>query len=202
LTRLAERLNAERVVWRDGFLTAEACAEILDELEFAFWWPSTVLLRSPGGDLVSAPSSTRRSATTSQFWFTTDLNRMVATIERRLCRMFGFDRGCLEQWQATRYGYRDRFQPHNDGGLFSDEQAGERVLTLMVCLCAPAEGGATQFPQRRLVVAPQVGRLLIWRNLRDDGRIDPSMLHGSMPVRRGHKVILVTWCRERSIRQQ
>jgi prolyl 4-hydroxylase len=196
---LGQRLEAERLVWRDGFLSPPTCELILDELGFAFWQPSTVVSRGPGGELLCTRSTTRRSATTSQSWFTSELNRELSRIERRLGRMLGLDRSRLEDWQATRYGYRDRFEAHHDGGVFSGEEAGERVLSILICLSAPSEGGGTQFPRRKLVVAPVVGRLVVWRNLRDNGTMDASMLHASMPVRRGRKVILITWCRERAI---
>lgn len=202
MKRLADRLDAERIVWRDGFLGVKTCELILEELEFAYWWPSVVVAPGAGGELVNARSAKRRSATTAQSWFTPECNRELAAIERRLSRMLGFDRACLEEWQATRYGSRDRFELHEDCGPFAREPAGDRVLTIMVCLEAPAEGGGTRFPRRRLVVAPEAGRLVVWRNLRENGSIDPTMLHGSMPVRRGRKVILVTWCRERRIRPQ
>ena len=51
-------------------------------------------------------------------------------------------RGYFEGWQVLKYGVGDMFQPHLDafGDSFND-----RKYTVMVCLQAAAQGGATNF---------------------------------------------------------
>ena len=117
-----------------------------------------------------------------------------------MCRALGIDVARLEQWQALRYGYRTGFRRHHDAGLFASEPAGERTTTLLLYLHAPAVGGSTWFPNLHLSVEPRPGRLLAWHNLTPEGKPDPVMEHVARPVRKGRKVALTTWVRERPVR--
>jgi prolyl 4-hydroxylase len=202
MSGLRERVAADGVVWVDGYLSAGQCARMIEELGFSFWRPSTVIDRAGGGGFVTHTSAVRRSATTTEEWFTPELLRDLSRLETRLCRALRLPRARLEEWQATSYERGDRFKTHHDAGFFAGEAAGERTFTLLVCLSAPADGGATEFPDLDLAIAPRAGRLLVWQNLLFDGRVDPRMRHAARPVLSGTKLMLVTWARQRPIRTQ
>jgi prolyl 4-hydroxylase len=199
---LRRRVASGGVAWIDDYVSREQCARMSEELEFSLWRPSTVIDRARETGFVSRRTAARQSATTTEQWFTEQLLGEVSRLEARLCRTLGLERAQLEDWQATRYARGDRFETHHDAGFFGDEPAGERTFTLLLCLRAPADGGATGFPELGLVLAPRAGRLIVWRNLLADGRVDPRMRHRGLPVRSGSKLILVTWARERPIRTQ
>ena len=52
----------------DGMLSGEECADILDELAYAWWWGSPLVQRGTDGALVSRRSYRRTSSTTSEQW--------------------------------------------------------------------------------------------------------------------------------------
>lgn len=197
---LSEELDRERISWRDDVLTADECREIVDELDYALWRRSTVLSAARNGRVRTHLSGGRTSESTTQFWFTDELQARLSAIEAAICCALGVEVARLEQWQALRYSYRTGFQRHHDAGLFASEPAGERTTTLLLYLHAPGAGGSTWFPNLHLSVAPRPGRLLAWRNLTPDGRPDPAMEHVARPVRKGRKVALTTWVRERPAR--
>ncbi|WP_164478476.1 prolyl hydroxylase family protein [Mycolicibacterium stellerae] len=190
------------VTWIDGFLDADECEFICAELDFAFWRPSRVVNRLFGDELVYYRSAERTSVSTDQQWFNAELDEAVAGIERRVCEMLRVDSATLEPWQAVRYRNRGRFQLHHDAGLFACDPEGERELTVLLYLETPPEGGATVFPDLRVRVTPVAGRLVVWRNLRDDGTVDPAKRHAAQPVRRGRKTILTTWSRQHPVRKE
>lgn len=199
-SRRLTNARAGRLFWLDGFLSAQRCARVLEELEFAFWSPSTVVRRTFDGELHSFHSGTRVSETTHQEWFSAGLQREIRVIEQRLIKLIGCRPDRYEEWQATRYRTGGKFEYHFDSGYWADEPAGDREKTILIYLETPARGGSTKFRELDVDVKPQAGRLLVWDNLLPGGGRDPNMLHASVPVARGRKTVLVTWVRQRSVR--
>lgn len=195
MSTLAERLEHDRIAWDDHFLTPRECAAFVEGLEFALWRRSSVVSRSPAGDLKSFQSPRRTSQSTTQYWFPDDLQPRLAHLESAVCAAIGVDAARLEYWQALRYGYRTGFRRHHDAGLFAAEPGGERATTVLLYLHSPDEGGSTWFPNLHLSVAARAGRLLAWKNLAPDGSPDPVMDHVARQVRKGRKIALTTWAR-------
>jgi prolyl 4-hydroxylase len=194
-------LEPGKVTILDGFISPASCSVILDELEFAFWAPSTVISQRRDGSTVSGVSAARVSETTGEEWFSPVLRREIGRLETRLCKRLRITRSHLEQWQASRYRRGGRFEPHFDGGThFHREAAGDREVSLLVYLETPPAGGHTTFPVLGLDIEPRAGTVVAWKNLKEDGEIDRRMKHVARPVRGGRKVILTTWSRERPIR--
>ena len=200
MTSAAEQLKSKGVVILNEFVPAFRCELILEELEFAFWTPSTVVRQTQTGSVVTELSSGRVSESTGEEWFGPDLRRQVLQIEARLCRRLRLNRTHVEPWQATRYRRGGKFEAHFDGGLFHDEPAGEREVTLLVYLNTLEAGGSTTFPNLGLDVSPRAGTVVAWRNLTADGTVDAQMKHAARPVRKGRKVTLTTWSRQQPIR--
>jgi prolyl 4-hydroxylase len=196
-----QRGSVETVLSIDKFLSPSSCTAILDELQFAFWRPSTVVRRGAGDKLVDERSEARVSETTTYEWFSRPLRRRISAIERRLEGILPGMREHYESWQATRYRVGGQFDFHYDGGHWIDQPAGDRAFTVLLYLQAPRRGGATVFRELDLQIPPQVGRLVVWRNLDEHGIVDQRMIHAGAPVRAGCKTILVNWIRERSIAQ-
>lgn len=188
------------VVVRDDYLSADECAFIADELEYVLWRASEVVRVEANGGLVAFHSDERTSTSTSQRWFSDELNARLATLETRLEADFGPPSPYLERWQGVRYQPGGRFGLHTDAGAFAAEPWGERVLTFLVYLQAPEAGGETYFPRLDLLVAPICGRIVVWHNLLPDGTVDKRMLHAATPPRAGTKTILTTWSRQRPVR--
>jgi prolyl 4-hydroxylase len=197
----AAQLQTNGIVILDDLVSASRCQLILEELEFAFWTPSTVITYARDGSHAIGLSAGRVSETTGEEWFSPELRREIRRIETRLCRRLRLSRSHLEWWQATRYRRGGKFEAHFDGGgPFQREAAGDREVTLLVYLNTPEAGGTTTFPALGIDVRPRAGTVVAWRNLAADGAVDPRMKHTARPVQRGRKVTLTTWSRQRPIR--
>lgn len=194
---LASARDLTRPSYVDGFVRPATCRRLLEELDFAFWQPSTVVNRSREGAVVARRSAMRVSHTTTEDWFTEPAARTARSIRARLAALLRVPAVRFEPWQAVRYGCGGMFDYHLDAGLWSGEPAGERVWTAIVYLDTPSAGGATHFKDLDLTVSAVSGRLLVWKNLLSDGTPNPWMLHRGTPVRKGRKTILVTWVRQR-----
>ncbi|MCA1692431.1 MAG: 2OG-Fe(II) oxygenase [Actinobacteria bacterium] len=183
----------------DGFLTADQCAELLDDLRFAWWWLSPLIRKNPDGTLLSHTSYRRTSMTTSEEWLSEHSVRLLRQVERRLADRFGLDPAHLEMWQASRYRRGDAFDEHHDAGFFGDDPRGERTTTVLVYLEAHRDGGSTLFPRLGQRFHPAPGRLLVWANLLPDGSVDERLRHEARPART-IKTVLTTWARQRTTR--
>ena len=73
---------------------------------------------------------------------------------------------------------------------------GNRTHTALFYLNDDFEGGETEFPKLDIKVKPELGKLLLWTNMNDDGTLDYDSLHAGLPVIEGEKWILVIWVRE------
>ncbi len=202
MSTVTDELGVGRLTWIDGFLAASECEFICEELDFAFWRPSRVVNRNFGDELVYFHSPQRTSQSTDQCWFSAELDAAVDGIEQRACKLLGIDQTNLEPWQAVRYRNRGRFRLHHDAGLFAGDPEGERVVTMLLYLQTPLEGGDTVFPDLGIRVPAIAGRLAVWNNLNAAGTADPAMRHAAQPVRRGGKTVLTTWSRQHPVRKE
>jgi prolyl 4-hydroxylase len=202
MDRILQELQRRRIMWIDDFINVRTCSRVLEELEFTLWRPSTVITRSMDGSTVITQSSSRVSETAMQEWFSDDLKREIGLIEGRLVRILSEPRSKFEAWQAIRYMRGGKFDYHHDAGYWKDEAAADRRTTILIYLSTPVSGGSTRFRHLDLDIEARAGRLVLWRNLLDDGECDPRMLHCSVPLKKGRKFALVTWIRERTLDQR
>jgi hypothetical protein len=197
--RQASALTPGEVTCLDGFLSADECAELLDDLAYAWWWTSPLVRMAPDGTLASHTSYRRTSMTTSEEWLSDSSVRLLRRVEHRLAERVGVDPDHLEMWQGTRYRRGDWFDEHHDAGFFSGDPCGERTTTVLVYLDAHREGGSTLFPRLGRRFHPAPGRVLVWPNLLPDGSVDERMRHEARPAR-SVKTTLTTWARQRPTR--
>jgi prolyl 4-hydroxylase len=193
------RIEPGQILCLDGFLKRRDCALLVEGLRYVWWWSSQLAYIDPNGNLASARSVQRTSSTSSEEWMDAPMRRLLRRLERRLTQRLGIAPGRLEPWQAVRYRRGQYFDEHHDAGFFATSPDGERTHSFIVYLDDHTRGGAIIFPRLKQRFRPQAGRLLAWRNLLDDGTIDPQMIHAGAPARRT-KTILTTWARQRSIR--
>jgi prolyl 4-hydroxylase len=197
------RLRAIRsgeVAVLDDYLSGSQCDRILEELEFAYWTPSEITWRARSGLIKTRLSPGRRSEGTTEEWFSSELRRELRRVETRICTGLDLERSHLEYWQATRYRRGGYFDAHLDTGVFREEPAGDRVVTLLFYLNTPARGGSTYFPELGLDVEARAGRLAAWVNILPDGTLDARMKHAARPVVKGSKITLTSWSRQRPVR--
>jgi len=68
----------------------------------------------------------------------------------------------------------------------------DREFTYLVYLNDVEDGGQTRFTARNVTVEAKAGRLLVWRNMKDDVCLSESM-HEGAPVLKGVKLVFVDW---------
>lgn len=112
-----------------------------------------------------------------------------------------------EDLHIVRYGVGGKYDAHWDyfveGEEYYDrvmERGGQRGESWLIYLNDDFEGGETEFPKEGIMIQPKKGMLLAWRNLLEDGRVNPDSHHGGLPVTSGEKWIGIIWVREREFR--
>jgi hypothetical protein len=78
------------------------------------------------------------------------------------------------------------------------QSGGQRVYSCLFYLNDDFTGGETEFVNRDIKIKPKTGRLLIWKNIKEDGSLDYDSFHAGLPVISGTKWIAIIWVRENS----
>jgi hypothetical protein len=182
--------RANCIITVDNFLPASMCRR-MSEIAQGGKWSASPVARIPGTD--RAPAATGRSSSTLMaaslgFWFGEQLEHIETSLERS-----GVELSNLEPWQVTRYLCGEAYDYHLDCGCWRDQPSGERKRTIMLYLQKPESGGATHFRALNQTIEPLAGRLVVWYNLLLNGNCNHAMIHSSLPVWRGCKMILTTW---------
>ena len=84
LTELAALWPGDVVVV-DDVLAPPSLRMIIDELDFAYWWPTEIGWRQASGAFKRGVSLGRRSESTSEVWLGEELRREIALLEERIC---------------------------------------------------------------------------------------------------------------------
>jgi prolyl 4-hydroxylase len=95
--------------------------------------------------------------------------------------------------------HHDFFHPNTDYYKSQIRKGGQRIYSCLFYLNDDFKGGETDFPKVKYKVEPELGKLIIWKNLNDDLSINLKSLHAGLPVISGEKWICVIWVRERKI---
>jgi prolyl 4-hydroxylase len=167
-------------------LTADECQYLRDIAE-AGYEPSIVNTSSGG----TMRDPIRTSDGSTLHWLIED--PVVHAINRRLAAASGSDFVQGEAMQILRYRPGQEYRPHLDVGSNLDNPRG---LTALVYLNHDYQGGETRFVETGLQVAGRKGDALVFRNVTQDGRPDPSSRHAGLPIRRGVKYLASRWIRQ------
>jgi hypothetical protein len=185
-------LEQNKILVIDDFLSLDECNNMLFLLQPHKWNPSMVIQLGENNTIKHFVSTTRTSKTFSAYDFNNELKQLISRIELKVCKRFDINRAKIEGWQISKYGYKEKFEPHLDC-LWKDNIYGLRQKTILLYLLTPSLGGETFFRALNLLIKPIRGRLVIWDNLLDNGNCNHAMIHGSLPVKQGIKIILNTW---------
>ncbi|MBA3772912.1 MAG: 2OG-Fe(II) oxygenase [Ramlibacter sp.] len=184
-----------RVVVFGGLLANEEC-EALVELAKPRMVRSLTVATKTGGEEVNA------DRTSNGMFFQRAENDLVRRIEARIARLLNWPEENGEGLQVLHYRPGTEYKPHYDyfdpnepGTPTILKRGGQRVGTLIMYLGEPEKGGATNFPDVHLEVAPKRGNAVFFSY----ERAHPSTrtLHGGTPVILGEKWIATKWLRER-----
>eukprot|EP00775_Hariotina_reticulata_P002713 gene2713-3010_t len=205
------RGEVQQVSWRPrafllkSFLSAAECDHIKGlarpKLE-----PSLVIDRET---LQFKQSSVRSSSGAA---FGRGLDKVLQRIEKRIATVTMIPVEHQEGLQVLHYVNGQEYKPHLDA--FYDnygqdkDSGGQRVLTMLMYLSTPEEGGETTFPNAEhkvsgpgwsdcalqgLSVKAVKGDALMFYSLTPDGKVDQSSLHASCPTLKGTKWTCTKW---------
>lgn len=195
--RIVEHDPLVRVI--DGFASPAECAAIVAAAE-AVLGPPMVSGEELGED--------RSVRTGGLAWMMHDHDEVIARVCGRVAELVGRSLDFAEQLQVVRYHPGERYLAHFDSydratrvGWRCTRRGGQRLVTALLYLRAPAAGGATRFPRLDLDVEASPGRLLLFHNTGEDWtKPHPLSLHSGEPVEQGEKWIANLWFRERAWR--
>jgi prolyl 4-hydroxylase len=158
----------------EGVLTPAACAELILRIEAL--GPSDAPITTHRGFVLRPDirNNTRVMFDDPQL-ATTLFEKVRAVIPDELEGMSPLSAN--ERLRCYRYAPGQYFAPHFDGS-FVRNPAERSLLTLMVYLNDPPEGGETHFPDAAVTVRPRAGMALLF---------DHHLLHESRTLRAGLK---------------
>jgi prolyl 4-hydroxylase len=168
-----------------GLLTAAECAYLVDLAARAF---QPAMVRGPSGGMIRDPI--RNSDESTLHWMIED--PVVHAINRRIAAASSTDAAQGEAMQILRYKPGQQYRAHYDFNPTLDNQ---RVLTALAYLNHDYRGGETTFVKTRLKVRARKGDVVVFRNVLDDGALDPMSEHCGMPVTSGVKFLASRWVR-------
>ena len=179
------------IVRFSNFLTPEECAYLADAAEPLFE-PAHTYNEQTGEDF---RNPVRTSDTAAFPWV--GENPAVHAINRRIAAASKTDVMQGEPLQVLRYQPGQEYKPHIDAIPGLDNQ---RIATMLIYLNDGFEGGETHFIDVGLTVAARRGDAILFRNVTEDGRPNPAVIHAGLPVRSGVKLLASRWIRERVTR--
>ena len=105
----------------------------------------------------------------------------------RASQLLSVEPDTVESLQLVRYtNPKAEYQLHHDHGGFYGKDTEHRTWTMLIFLNDVPAGGNTAFPKVELEVTPRAGDALVWSNIKENGEVDPDMVHmGKPPTREG-----------------
>lgn len=198
----AHRIHEVLLKTQSGFLTDEECNEIRRISSKQGYMTSRVVAN---GKAAGALDPLVRIS--EQAWLKPEVHPVVMKLYRKVEAMTGIPMSQYEDMQVVRYGegghYKEHYDCCRDDEDCSDfwRLGGRRLCTVLVYLNGPEEvheGGETVFPRLGVAVRPEKGKMIWFKNIRDNGTLETDSLHAAMPLRKGvEKVACQIWIRQR-----
>lgn len=188
-----------------NFLTDEECAHLIKTA-------SPSMTKSTVVDNVTGKTKDSDVRTSTGTFLDMDHDEIVSQIERRVSHVTMLPKENQEGLQILHYQNGQKYEPHYD--YFHDTvnadaaHGGQRVVTVLMYLSTPEEGGETVFPEAEhkvqgdhwsdcakagMALKVYKGDALMFYSLKPDGSTDKSSLHGSCPTLKGEKWSATKW---------
>ena len=169
------------------------------------------LLKAARSKLQQALVSDDRSGVESQgrtgsnCWIAHGHDDVLAGLSLRVAEIVGIPLENAESFQVVYYGETEQYAPHFDAWDAATERGqrcmargGQRMVTCLMYLNNPGEGGGTSFPDLDMEVRARRGRMVLFHNCHEGSTVrNPKSLHGGMPVIQGEKWACNLWFREK-----
>jgi 2OG-Fe(II) oxygenase superfamily len=139
------------------------------------------------------------------YFFSKSQDLVIKQIEEKIAAMTNTRIAQFEGIQVNYYGIGDEFKAHPDylddtleGHRPLFKTGGQRIISVLMYLNTPEEGGETFFDALNIRVKPEPGSVLMWSNIDRQQKPDKRSYHGSRPVFKGEKWSATCWIRERN----
>jgi prolyl 4-hydroxylase len=173
-----------------NILSADECSELI----------SISKSKLSDASILGAQLKNYRTAQNMWIYESTDLTRKIKNI---IYEKTGLPIENQENVHIVKYSiggeykeHHDFFHPNTDYFQSQIQRGGQRVYSCLFYLNDDFEGGETDFPKVQHSVKPELGKLVVWKNLHNDMSINLNSLHAGLPVIEGEKWICVIWVRE------
>lgn len=134
-------------------------------------------------------------------------DKILNGIRERAAKIINEPESHFEFFQCVSYetqqeyqNHYDTFDPNSERGKKEIEERGQRKYTLLAYLNDDFEGGGTYFPNVDILLHPKKGRVVIFKNIDDNGDIIKAAYHAGLPVSKGRKYATNIWVRNKPFR--
>lgn len=158
----------------NNFLDADECKSKIETAENEGFVPSAVL-QDYDGSKVDVHSRSSHSYN----WTEQGLNEKMKPYIGNLK---------LETWQLIKYNEGDQFLAHYDNG----GHLNKRLFTILIYLNDDFEGGTTTFTNQNIIIKPETGKMIIFKNL-NGTETDSNSMHSGDKLIKGTKYVLINW---------
>ena len=154
-----------------------------------------------------------KGRTNTSYWIPHDKYPETLEIAKSIAKKIGCNYKCFENFQVIHYNENEEYKYHYDAFNPNEPEKykkycsgpnsrGNRLRTVLVYLNDVKEGGGTGFDrldeyEKEVVIKPQMGRMVVFNNVNDDGSINLKSRHAGLPVIKGEKWAFNLWLRER-----
>lgn len=175
------------------FLNKDQCQELIKTAE-----PN--LIKSTVVDQKTGGSTDHPNRSSYGTFLKRGSSPLLKELEERIARITGipFEHG--EDLQILRYEVGQEYKPHHDYFDLANaptaqslDTAGQRIMTFLIYLNTPDEGGGTYFPEANLEFEAHEGSGLLFKY----PNMERQSLHAGVPVKRGVKWVATKWLRQK-----
>ena len=141
-------------------------------------------------------------------WLQHFTDEITGRVANRIAKVVGLPIENAESYQVVYYNAGQKYDQHYDAYHKNStdkskrclRQGGQRVITALVYLNNVEEGGHTSFPNLKIKVEPEKGKLLIFHNCYEGTtNVHINSLHaGTAPIK-GEKYAFNLWFREQAV---
>ena len=161
-----------------------------------------VLMDKNDTDVIARETSvTERSRKACGMWLDNSIP-VISKIQKRVSKLVNKPLENFESLHIVKYEVGGEYKPHVDSFLEGKEyskietfRGGQRQFSALFYLNDDFEGGETDFPNLQVTVVPKKNKLIIWKNITENGSPDQSSNHAGLPVTKGTKYIGIWWIR-------
>ena len=162
------------------------CREILGRVVQLEGWNAALIREGlADGDYGNVTKPDERSAhilnSVRADWLYREFEQKIFTLAKPLVQqLWKLDLNSCSGTQLLKYEAAGHYRPHRDTGVDLEQ----RYFSVVCYLNDDFEGGRTLFPALDYAVTPEAGRAVLFPS---------TYLHGSEPVIKGRKFVLVSW---------